>query len=293
MPNATKSTQTRLGICLHAYVLQQFDVAGRSIGCSRERLHTGVHEARKAIRRVRAALDLGRARLWPDAAVVFDELRDLCRGLSQVRDAYAVIETLDHLRKQAPDADQRDLLKRVRKSLIERHAKAASYLLMQDAGLRRFRARLHHLRELAEALSWSEIDATNIRASLARSDHRAERAAHAAKKTQHGRLRHRWRRRLRRLRHQMMILELALSWRFVEDATSTGHGDESTSEWKAFVRVSATMLGHTTDLLGHEHDLRMLRAAARSTRGIKAGDRTEILKILRQKIDATPKWPSR
>ena len=113
MQHASTTLPKRIGICLHAYVLDQFDISGRSPGRSRERLHSGIHEARKSIRRIRAALDLGREKLWPDAVAVFDELKNLCRGLSLVRDAHAVIETLDRLFEQTKDAEIRLILRGV------------------------------------------------------------------------------------------------------------------------------------------------------------------------------------
>src|SRR5271154_5410727 len=114
MANESATLTTRIGICLHAYILDQFDLAGRALGRSREKLHPGIHQARKSIRRIRATLDLGRRALWPDAAPAFEELRKLCRGLSKLRDAHAVIETLDRLFKQPQDADIRAVLRRVR-----------------------------------------------------------------------------------------------------------------------------------------------------------------------------------
>ena len=140
--HASTPLTTRVGICLHAYVLDQFDTAGRSLGRSRERLHSGIHEARKSIRRIRAALDLGREKLWPDAVVVFDELKDLCRGLSLVRDAHAVVETLDRLFKQTKDAEIRLVLRGIRKKLLKRQALSLTRFLKQDPGFRRYRTRL-------------------------------------------------------------------------------------------------------------------------------------------------------
>jgi hypothetical protein len=284
MPNAIANPTTRIGICLSAYALQQFDVAGRSFGRSPENLHSGIHDARKAIRRIRATLDLGRARLWPAATAVFDELRSLCRELSTARDAYAVIETLDGLRREMRDPDQHELCKRVRKVLIARHSAAVSRLLKQDRGERRFLTRLRRLREATNELRWEEIDASDVRSALARGDRRAERAADEARRTQHARMRHRWRRRLRRLRHQMTILESELDWRLVERAASTAQDGVGAPEWKALVRVSTATLNIMTDVLGHEHDLRMLRRAVRSTGAIKHGDRTVVLKLLRSRI---------
>jgi hypothetical protein len=275
---------TRIGICLHAYVLDQFDLAGRSLGRSRERLHSGIHDARKSIRRIRATLDLGREKLWPGAAAAFDELRNLCRGLSLVRDAHAVIETLDRLFKQSKDPDMRVVLRGVRQKLIKRQTASLTRSLKQDPGFRRYRMRLRFLRDHTEALQWSVIDAAAIRAALARSERRAERAAQTAKRTRHGPMRHRWRRRLRRLRHQMMILESALNWRFIDATSSAAHATISTPEWSAIVTETIDTLEQKTDALAFEHDLRLLRTALRSTTGIKQGDRDKALKLLRRKI---------
>jgi hypothetical protein len=285
MQHVSATTTTRIGICLHAYVLDQFDTAGRSLGRSRERIHSGIHEARKSIRRIRAALDLGRANLWPDAAGVFDELKNLCRGLSVVRDAHAVIETLDGLFRQSKDPDLRTLLRSIRQKLIKRQAASLSGFLKQDPGFRRYRVRLRLLRDHAEALPWSAIDATAIRSALARSERRADRVARTAERTRHGQMRHRWRRRLRRLRHQMMILESALNWRFIDPASPDTREAISTPEWSAIVDETIANLESKADALAFEHDLRLLRTALRNTAGIKQSDRDKTLKLVRRKIN--------
>jgi CHAD domain-containing protein len=284
MPDETKNVITPIGICLHGYMLRQCNAAGRSMGRSRAQLHAGIHEARKAIRRMRAIMDLVPTRVWPDAAPAFTELRNLCRRLSQVRDAHAVVETLDRLLKRSQDADLRALLKRIRARLIKKEAMALDRLLKQDPGLRRFRVRLQHLRDSTATLRWSEIDVTDIRSALARSERRAERAADKAKNTQHGPMRHRWRRRLRRLRHQMMLLETELSWQFIYSASPENRDLISTSQWSAVVRVDAAKVRQTTDALGFEHDLRILRSALQTTSGIKENDRSKVLIHLRHNI---------
>jgi hypothetical protein len=282
--STSRPVATRIGICLHAYVLDQFDITGRALGRSRERLHPGIHQARKSIRRIRATLDLGRKKLWPDAAPLFDELRNLCRRLSLVRDAHAVVETLDRLFKRCGDPDLRLALRRVRQKLIAGQAATLERLLKQDPGLRRYRMRLRSLRDNTEALHWNEIDAADIRAALAGSERRIERAAEKAKHTRHGPMRHRWRRRLRRMRHQMQILESALDWRFVERTSSTEHQTVSTPEWSAVVRDSIQTLEHTADALAFEHDLRVLRNTLRKAPGIRVDDRSRALKLLRHEF---------
>jgi hypothetical protein len=267
--------------------LEQFDVAGRSLGRSRERLHAGIHQARKSIRRIRAALDLGRSGLWPDAAAAFDELGNLCRGLSEVRDAHAVVETLDRVYKQSDDSAARIVLRRVRDKLVRRQAACLNRLLKKDPGLRRYRTSLRLLRDHTEALRWNAIDAAGIRSALTRSERRAERAAKKARHTRHGPMRHRWRRRLRRLRHQMMILESALNWRFIDGALPSADSLVSAPEWSAVVRATIESLEERTDTLAFEHDLRILRTALRTTAAIKDDDRAKSLKYLQRKIKSS------
>jgi hypothetical protein len=283
MQDASKTLITRIGICLHGYVLDQFDIAGRSLGRSRERLHGGIHQARKSIRRIRAALDLGRTGLWPEAAAAYDELRNLCRGLSEVRDAHAVIETLDRVFKQSDDSAIRIILRRVREKLVRTQTACLNRLLKRDPGLRRYRTCLRMLRDRTEALRWNTIDAPCIRSALARSERRAERAAKNARHSRHGPMRHRWRRRLRRLRHQMLILESALNWRFIDVAFPNADSLVSTPEWSAVVHATIDSLEKKTDALAFEHDLRILRTALRTTAAIKDDDR-KVVKFLQRKI---------
>jgi CHAD domain-containing protein len=284
MQNENEAPQSRIGICLHAYVLARFDIAGRSLGRSGEQLHHAIHDVRKAIRKIRATLDLGRKQLWPDAAPVFRELRQLCRTLSQVRDVRAAIETLELLFIQSTDDEIRTLLRHNLKSLMEKQALELRRLLKQDPGLKRFRIRLRKLRDVVSSLNWGEIDAESVRASLARSERRSKRARSDAKDESNGVMRHRWRRRLRRQRHQMMILESQLSWRFIYASKQANPVEASTSEWSAVVRRTAAELEQKTEILGHEHDLRILRSTIRSARNIKVSDRDRLLQFLEIKI---------
>jgi hypothetical protein len=201
-----------------------------------------------------------------------------------VRDAHAAIETLDRLFKESRDPDLRALLRSIRPKLIKRQAASLNRFLKQDPGFRRYRTRLRLLRDHIQALPWNAIDATAIRSALARSERRADRAARAAEHTRHGPMRHRWRRRLRRLRHQMMILESALNWRFIDAASSGAHEVISTAEWSAVVGETIDTLERKADALAFEHDLRLLRTALRNTSRIKESDCDKTLKFVRRKI---------
>ena len=82
----------------------------------------------------------------------------------------------------------------------------------------------------------------------------------------------------------MMIVESALNWRFIDAASPTAHDAISTPEWSAVVAETIDGLEHKADGLAFEHDLRLLRAALRSTAGIKQDARDKALKFLRRRI---------
>uniref|UniRef100_UPI00214982A0 CHAD domain-containing protein n=1 Tax=Tahibacter caeni TaxID=1453545 RepID=UPI00214982A0 len=87
----------RPGAALRAFGLAQLRRAERQLGDQGEARHDGVHEARKCLRRVRALLAFAGPCLGPQAAAVDAELRRLCRGLSPLRDASALLEALQRL----------------------------------------------------------------------------------------------------------------------------------------------------------------------------------------------------
>ncbi|MEO8161646.1 MAG: CHAD domain-containing protein, partial [Arenimonas sp.] len=69
------------------------------LGCAGPQLHEGIHQARKSLRRTRSILALGMAALSPRAFLLDRDIGRLCRGLSAIRDAQALLETL-----RQPDA---------------------------------------------------------------------------------------------------------------------------------------------------------------------------------------------
>ncbi len=77
-----------------------------SIECLRDRedRHLGIHEARKSLKKVRAALRLAQTALPPETFYYANrQARDQGRAISALRDASALIEALDKLRLLHPD----------------------------------------------------------------------------------------------------------------------------------------------------------------------------------------------
>jgi CHAD domain-containing protein len=100
--------------------LEQLDKAADDVSGGASDVHEGVHQARKRFKRVRAALRLVRPALGETYATENAWFRDEARDLSLLRDASALVETVDRLGETfAHQADEAFVL-RVREALVER-----------------------------------------------------------------------------------------------------------------------------------------------------------------------------
>lgn len=192
------------------------------------------HTARKSIKRVRALLRLLRqgmrkARYKADNVA----LGDAARGLSAARDAAVAITTFDQLVTK-PDT----LLAAVRLDLVARSGDAGA--TPDEATLHAAADALETLRpQLAEdlgELSWAVL-AAGLEASYA-GGRAAMRSAYAEP---HDEAFHLWRKRAKDLWYQAQVLEGCCTPQ---------------------LRALAEMLAELGDLLGEDHDLAVLAAAA-------------------------------
>lgn len=176
------------------------------------RLHTGVHQARKSLRRARAVLALGMPALGPGANLIDRQLRRVNRSLSKLRDAQALITSLDHLlERKADDPETVYALRRVRRSAARARAGRARAMLAKDPQLQRRRALLTTLLAALAALQWNAINTTNVDTALQRSRLRSQVAGTKAHASGHDEDWHHWRRRARRLSQQLRALGDAAS----------------------------------------------------------------------------------
>ncbi len=227
-----------------------------------------VHEARKALKRLRALLrlledELGERAYERESAVV----RDVGARLSRARDAEVLLATLE--------------------GLIARHPSE----LGQRRGVRRLRARLQHERDgvaetaladgagdgaVAELLAlrirvatWQPADRDGIAAVepalgriYAKGRKRMRRAARASGARASGRRLHEWRKRVKDLRYAAEMLERA------EDERPRGSGNggkrKRARDSSAFARKTAERADDLGELLGEEHDLAVLAERVRS-----------------------------
>ncbi|KRD76859.1 hypothetical protein ASE43_06635 [Lysobacter sp. Root983] len=194
---------------LRDYALRELDAAAAQLARRGGQLHEGVHQARKSLRRARAVLALGDAALGPGRPLIDRELRRLNRGLSSLRDAHALVETLDRLLARSPDPDALRLLRRARRAAASARAEHARQALAADPELGGRRALLAVLRAGAAALDWPRLQAEPLQQAVAASRARMDRAGVRARERGDDEAWHRWRRHARRLSQQRRALKTA------------------------------------------------------------------------------------
>ncbi len=177
----------------------QVEHATRCLGWGGSRVHDGVHEARKALRRARALLKLVAPRVGSATNAVDRELAAVGRELSSLRDAMARVETLDRLLTHA--GDDAPLLRRCRRAAAGARAQAARAALTADPGFASLRTRLCDAGTALRALPWSRLHSDDLHLALDHAGARARRARDRACKHDRDAQWHRWRRRMRLLVH--------------------------------------------------------------------------------------------
>jgi CHAD domain-containing protein len=209
------------GPALRALALHELAAAREQLARSGDARHEGVHQARKALRRTRAALALGRKRLGARSKRIDADLASLCRGLSPLRDAQALVETLERLVATAPEPLQSELPQLIRQARERRDQRLAT-VLDRDPELGRRRARTEALAARLAKLDWARIDEHSVAAAVSHSERRLTRAREriALYPGEDARW-HTLRRRLRRLHQQHNLLRrIAPAWQVDAHATS-------------------------------------------------------------------------
>jgi CHAD domain-containing protein len=187
---------------LRAYACGELDRAIVHLRWRGGRVHEGVHQARKSLRRTRATLALGAAMLGPGAELIDREIRRINRKLSKMRDAQALVETLDRLIDKGKSPETLPVLRRARRTAAMARVESARRELASDPGLARKRALLETLRAALPALPWDTLTETRVRDALTDGIVQIDVAGARARATGRDEDWHRWRRRVRRLSQQ-------------------------------------------------------------------------------------------
>lgn len=261
------------GAGLRRIALGQIDVAvdalrGDGAGTPDER----VHEARKALKRLRALLrlledDLGERTYERESDVV----RDAGRRLSRARDAEVLLNTLDALIERQPkQLGRRRGVQRLRAKLQRERDDATAALAgggASDGAL----AELLGVR--ARVATWplpGDGGLTAVEPALARiygkGRKRMRRAARASGARSRGRRLHEWRKRVKDLRYVAEMLDRADR---DEDGRRGKKGERARAD-TAFARTVAKRADELGELLGEEHDLMVLAERVRAEAGARS-----------------------
>lgn len=201
MKAAGRTSEAATGMRLDAWIEAETATAVRLLGARGRRIHAGVHQARKAMRRARAALMLARPALGAGAELVERELRRANRSLAALRDAHALVTTLDRLALKAHTHEETLLLRRARRIAAAARAAAARDPASQ-AALADARAILAVLVPALAGLPWDAVTAAQLVDALAGTQHRVARLRARAVRSQDDEAWHRWRRWMRRQSQQ-------------------------------------------------------------------------------------------
>jgi CHAD domain-containing protein len=194
------------GTVLRNYAAAELDRALAYLAWRGGRLHDGVHQARKSLRRVRSVLALGMPALGPGAELLGREIGRLNRRLSKLRDAQALVEVLDRLIGKTEEAELAPVLRRARRLAAKDRAERARKVVADDPNLARRRALLMTLRAAFPSLAWSAPTEADVRDAWAHSRLRVEEAGARALASGEDSDWHRWRRRVRRISQQHLAL---------------------------------------------------------------------------------------
>lgn len=244
-----------LGTKLQALAKRECRVIRRKLTAQHD-LHEAVHEARKAVRRLRAILALV-DEVIEDSAVADQALERFGDSLSTLRDANVAIHTADALAKHNPSVDWSPIVLRLRVRC--RHVVAQA--LDRDPGFSRRLALLTRVEGRMAEWPWELLRSKHLRSALKRGQKRVNKAARSAKRNAAPDNMHRWRRRSRKLRMQLEVMT-QLKPHLAEKALDV--------ESKKRVRE----LRKLSDGLGWQQDVVVLRNLVRRMRDVEGRDRT-------------------
>ena len=203
---ASQVGELRVGLA--AFVDAQLQRAATELARPRAQIHSGVHEARKALRRSQAALRLGNEVLPARAKRMRKSLCRIGRSLSALRDAQALVEALERLALRSESA--RQVARAGLEYAIRRRDFVLDRTLAADPELQLRRTQLAGIAAQLVSLDWKGLTAAEVSRAVSRS---RRKVLNAFRQTQaqpeDDDAWHRLRRRIRRLRHQSDLLPAA------------------------------------------------------------------------------------
>jgi CHAD domain-containing protein len=208
-------------------------------GQPNRKLDDAVHDTRKRLKRLRAALRVERFALGDETySRENTTFRDLGKRLSAPRDARVLIETLDALRERFGDELPSDETAELRDRLVHAHRTAVAKLREDRATLDGVRADLEEARVRSASWTYDSDGFEAVRPGLQRIYSHGRRSMRAAADEPSDEHLHEWRKRAKDHWHALQIVRPADPKR---------------------VKARAKQAHRLSDLLGDDHDLAVLR----------------------------------
>ncbi len=220
---------------------EQLDKALAHLGCEDGKLDEHIHEARKAIKRLRALVRLVRGELGDEVYAQENECyRAAGQRLSGLRDAAVLVETLDRLVECLGQDAPKSRFVRVRVWLVERRERAYGQADSSNRAVQEVIAELASARERLEHWHLQRPGWGGIRVGLQRIYAQGRRDFAAAYAQPSDAAFHDWRKRVKYLWYHTQILEPI---------------------WPPVLQALAEELDRLGELLGQDHDLAVLHTA--------------------------------
>lgn len=231
--------QEPLGPGIRRVLMEEMrDAAGRLEHASEIDWTEAVHEARKSIKKSRAALRLARPSIGSLYGRANSELRDIGRSVSEVRDAQVLVSTVDQLRNTFPEHAGAESFDRVKRALDERGGSVIRRAREEQIPLQAAE-RMRRVTALVARGPWGEHGWEFIDARLRREYRRGRSSFEDALDDPSGETVHAWRKRVKDHWYHLRLLRQA---------------------WPPVLKRTAKMAHSLSDLLGDEHDLVVLQA---------------------------------
>lgn len=211
-----------------------------------------VHDARKRFKKLRAVMRLVRDEL---GSSVYDRenkcYRDAGRRLSDVRDSYVMIETLDNLRARYEDELADDAFATVRDNLVARHETIRRRILDEADAIEQVIDTITEARTRIETLPLAEIEYDDIAPSIRRVYKRGYKGFARAYDDPQAEHFHEWRKRVKYLWYHTRILRRL---------------------WPDLMAELADQIHDLSDYLGDAHDLAEFKALLHAEPELTADD---------------------
>jgi CHAD domain-containing protein len=229
--------QELLGANVRRLFGELIDLAAAQLTDESQPVEERVHDARKRFKESRALLRLLREPLGDQFAVENAWFREAGRDLAAARDAQAVIEAIDELRKTTSDPAERRLLSTARRALVKRRDAQHSDDLPQRIGNATTQLPIAKARLLMKLRIGDSFD--SLADGLARTYRDGRRAFGMAVADPSAENFHEWRKRVKDHWYHMQLLRHV---------------------WPEMMKAYRGVMEQLSDALGDHHDLDVLRA---------------------------------